>query len=140
MASQAAQVGPRQSQPSGPIIEARAFPPHFSTDLTFPNSNLALGVNHPFIVQGGAFHPSFSNLNGEQNLSRQVIELTSALAQQTTLLNQLLQRIEMQNAHDEVSRSRTRADDEPLKQRPGKQPLNQSQVEHSDNAHSRLGL
>ncbi|KAM1714890.1 hypothetical protein ACFX12_025438 [Malus domestica] len=81
MVSQAAQVRPRQSQPSGPIIEAEAFSPHFSADLTFPNSNLALGVNHPFIVQVGAFHPSSSNLNGEQNLSRQVIKLTSALAQ-----------------------------------------------------------
>ncbi|KAM1330024.1 hypothetical protein ACFX13_043501 [Malus domestica] len=51
MVSQAAQVGPRQSQPSGPIIEAETFSPHFFADLTFPNSNLALGVNHPFIVQ-----------------------------------------------------------------------------------------
>ncbi|KAM1667662.1 hypothetical protein ACFX1Q_046599 [Malus domestica] len=139
MVSQAAQVRPRQSQPSGPIIEAEAFSPHFSADLTFPNSNLALGVNHPFIVQGGAFHPSSSNPNGEQNLSRQVIELTSALAQQTTLVNQLLQRTEMHRAHDEVSRSRTRVDNEPFKQRPGKQPFNPSQVEHSDSAHSRLG-
>ncbi|KAM2609188.1 hypothetical protein TB1_037436 [Malus domestica] len=114
MASQAAQVDPRQSQPSG-IIEAGVFSAHFSADLTFPNSNLALGVNHPSIVQGGAFHPSSSNPNGEQNLSRQVIELTSTFVQQTTLVNQLLQR-----AHDEVSRSKTRADDEPLKQRPGK--------------------
>ncbi|XP_070669108.1 uncharacterized protein [Malus domestica] len=139
MVSQAAQVRPRQSQPSGPIIEAEAFSPHFSADLTFPNSNLAPGVNHPFIVQGGAFHPSSSNPNGEQNLSRQVIELTSALAQQTTLVNQLLQRTEMHRAHDEVSRSRTRVDNEPFKQRPGKQPFNPSQVEHSDSAHSRLG-
>ncbi|KAM2209222.1 hypothetical protein PS1_025604 [Malus domestica] len=139
MVSQAAQVGPRQFQPSGPIIEAEAFSPHFSADLTFPNSNLALGVNHPFIVQGGAFHPSSSNPNGEQNLSRQVIELTSALAQQTTLVNQLLQRTEIQRAHDEVSRSRTKVDNEPFKQRLGKQPFNPSQVEHSDSAHSRLG-
>ncbi|KAM1430410.1 hypothetical protein ACFX2I_046479 [Malus domestica] len=139
MVSQVAQVRPRQSQPSGPIIEAEAFSPHFSADLTFPNSNLALGVNHPFIVQRGAFHPSYSNPNGEQNLSRQVIELTSALAQQTTLVNQLLQRTEMHCAHDEVSRSRTRVDKEPFKQRPGKQPFNPSQVEHSDSAHSRLG-
>ncbi|KAM1620897.1 hypothetical protein ACFXTN_017830 [Malus domestica] len=117
MVSQAAQVGPRQSQPSGPIIEAGAFSPHFSPDLTFPNSNLALGVNHPFIVQGSAFHPSSSNPNGEQNLSR----------------------TEMQRAHDEVSRSRTRVDKESFKQRPGKQPFNPSQVEHSDSAHSRLG-
>ncbi|KAM1513669.1 hypothetical protein FF2_024923 [Malus domestica] len=139
MVSQAAQVGPRQSQPSGPIIEAETFSPHFPPDLTFPNSNLAFGVNHPFIVQGGAFHPSSSNPNGEQNLSRQVIELTSALAQQTTLVNQLLQRTEMQRAHDEVSRSRTRVDKEPFKQRPRKQLFNLSQVEHSDSAHSRLG-
>ncbi|KAM1032446.1 hypothetical protein ACFX2C_036111 [Malus domestica] len=139
MVSQAAQVRPRQSQPSGPIIEAEVFSPHFSADLTFPNSNLALGVNHHFIVQGGAFHPSSSNPNGEQNLSRQVIELASALAQQTTLVNQLLQRTEIHRAHDEVSRSRTRVDKEPFKQRPGKQPFNPSQVEHSDSAHSRLG-
>ncbi|KAM1382027.1 hypothetical protein ACFX2F_034548 [Malus domestica] len=137
--SQAAQVGPRQSQPSGPIIEAGALSPHFSADLTFPNSNLAFGANHPSIVQGGAFHPSSSNPNGEQNLSRQVMELTSALAQQTTLVNQLLQRMEIQGAPDEVSRSRTRAGEEPLKQRPGKQPLNQPQTEHSGSAHSRLG-
>ncbi|KAM1807237.1 hypothetical protein ACFX11_030282 [Malus domestica] len=69
----ASQVGSRLSQLSRPIIKARAFSPHFSADLTFPNSNLALGVNHHSIVQGGAFHPSSSNPNGEQNLSRQVI-------------------------------------------------------------------
>ncbi|KAM1156459.1 hypothetical protein ACFX2B_026961 [Malus domestica] len=45
----------------------------------------------------------------------------------------------MQRAHDEVSRSRTRVNNEPFKQRPGKQPFNQSQVEHSNSAHSRLG-
>ncbi|KAM1112724.1 hypothetical protein PS1_046001 [Malus domestica] len=137
--SQAAQVGPGQSQPSGPIIEAGAFSPHFSAGLTFPNSNLVLGANHHSIVQGGAFHPSSSNPNGEQNLSRQVIELTSALAQQTTLVNQLLQRTEIQRTPDEISRSRTKAGKEPLKQRPGKQPLNQPQMEHSGSAHSRFG-
>ncbi|KAM2640901.1 hypothetical protein EV1_027604 [Malus domestica] len=139
MASQAAQVGSRLSQPSGPIIDAGAFSPHFSVDLTFPNSNLALGINHPSIVQRGAFHPSSSNPNGEQNLSRQVIELTSVIAQQTTVVNQLLQRIEIQSAPDEVSRSRTKADEELLKQHPGKQLLNQPQIEHSSSAHSRLG-
>ncbi|KAM1033341.1 hypothetical protein ACFX2C_036892 [Malus domestica] len=118
--SQAAQVGPGQSQPSGPIIEAGAFSPHFSVGLTFPNSNLVLGANHPSIVQGGAFHPSSSNPNGEQNLSRQVIELMSALALQTTLVNQLLQRTEIQRTPDEISRSRTKAGEEPLKQCPGK--------------------
>ncbi|KAM2965157.1 hypothetical protein FF2_022863 [Malus domestica] len=49
--SQAAQVGPRQSQPSGPIIEVGAFSPHFSADLTFSNSNLALGANHPLLFK-----------------------------------------------------------------------------------------
>ncbi|KAM2994325.1 hypothetical protein FF2_046310 [Malus domestica] len=96
------------------MIEPGAFSPHFFTDLIFPNSNLALGVYHTFITQGDAFRPSYSNPNGEQHLSRQVIELTSALAQQTTLVNQLLQRTEMQGAPDEVSRSRTRVDKEPL--------------------------
>ena len=128
MTFQAAQVGPRLSQPSGPTIEPGAFSPHFFADLTFPNSSLAPGVNHHSTAQGGTFLPSSSNPNGEQHLSRQVIELTSALAQQTTLVNQLLQRTEIQRAPDEVSRSRTRAD-EPLHQRPGKQPVNQPRSE-----------
>ncbi|KAM2241038.1 hypothetical protein ACFXTI_010376 [Malus domestica] len=124
MASQAAQVGSRLSQPSRPIIEPGAFSPHFFADLTFRNSNLALEVYHPFIVQG-AFHPSSSNLNSEQHLSGQVIELTSTLAQQMTLVNQLLQRTEIQRAPNEKSQSKTRVD-EPFQQRPGKQLLNQS--------------
>ncbi|KAM1123669.1 hypothetical protein ACFX19_005120 [Malus domestica] len=111
VAFQAAQVDPRLSQPSGPTIESGAFSPYFFTDLTLPNSNLAPGVYHISTAQGGAFLPSSSNPNGEQHLSRQVIELTSALAQQTTLVNQLLQRIGIQRAPDEVSRSRTRADE-----------------------------
>ncbi|KAM1721512.1 hypothetical protein ACFX12_023049 [Malus domestica] len=61
--------------------ELGAFSPYFSITLTFPNSNLVLGVYHPSIAQGGTFFPSTSNPNGEQHLSRQVIELTSALAQ-----------------------------------------------------------
>ncbi|KAM1771736.1 hypothetical protein ACFX11_046518 [Malus domestica] len=81
VAFQAAQVGPRLSQPSGPSIEPGAFSPHFFADLTFPNSKLAPGVYHPSTAQGGAFIPSSSNPNGEQHLSRKVIELTSALAQ-----------------------------------------------------------
>ncbi|KAM1536142.1 hypothetical protein ACFX1Z_015070 [Malus domestica] len=44
--SQAAQVGSRLSQPLGPIIEPGVFSPHFSADLTFPNSNIALRVYH----------------------------------------------------------------------------------------------
>ncbi|KAM2570365.1 hypothetical protein TB2_010345 [Malus domestica] len=124
MASQAAQVGSRLSQPSRPIIEPGAFSPHFFADLTFRNSNLALEVYHPFIVQG-AFHPSSSNPNSEQHLSGQVIELTSTLAQQMTLVNQLLQRTEIQRAPNEKSQSKTRVD-EPFQQRLGKQLLNQS--------------
>ncbi|KAM2012465.1 hypothetical protein ACFX1T_024326 [Malus domestica] len=138
VAFQAAQVGPRLSQPSGPTIEPGAFSPHFFVDLTFPNSNLAPGVYHLSTTQGGAFLPSSSNPNGEQHLSRQVIELTSALTQQTTLVNQLLQRIGIQRAPDEVSRSRTRAD-EPFQQRPGKQPFDQPRAERSGSVHSRLG-
>ncbi|KAM1533575.1 hypothetical protein EV2_007739 [Malus domestica] len=109
VAFQAAQVGPRLSQPSGATIEPGAFSPYFFANLTFPNSNLAPGVYHPSTAQGGAVIPSSSNPNGEQHLSRQVMKLTSALAQQTTLVNQLLQRIGIQRAPDEVSRSRTRA-------------------------------
>ncbi|KAM1453359.1 hypothetical protein ACFXTO_002981 [Malus domestica] len=138
VAFQAAQVGPRLSQPSGPTIEPGAFSPHFFADSTFPNSNLAPGVYHISTAQGGAFLPSSSNPNGEQHLSRQVIELTSALTQQTTLVNQLLQRIGIQRAPDEVSRSRTRAD-EPFQQRPGKQPFDQPRAERSCSVHSRLG-
>ncbi|KAM2937926.1 hypothetical protein FF1_037775 [Malus domestica] len=137
VAVQAAQVGPRLSQPSGPTIEPGAFSPHFFADLTFPNSNLAPGVYHLSTAQGGAFLPSSSNPNGEQHLSRQVIELTSALAQQKTLVNQLLQRIGIQRAPDEVSRSRTRAD-EHFQQRPGKQPLDQPRAERLGSVHSRL--
>ncbi|KAM2359086.1 hypothetical protein TB2_007612 [Malus domestica] len=65
--SQAAQVSPR---PSRPIIKPGAFSPHFSTDLTFSNSNLVPEAYHSSITQGGTFHPSSSNLNGEKNLSR----------------------------------------------------------------------
>ncbi|KAM1503022.1 hypothetical protein ACFXTO_028306 [Malus domestica] len=135
---QAAQVGPRLSQLSGPTIETRAFSPYFFTDLTFPNSNFSPGVYHPSTAQGGAFLPSSSNPNDEQHLSRQVIELTSALAQQTTLVNQLLQRIGIQRAPNEVSRSRTRAD-KPFQQRLSKQPLDQPRAERSGSVHSRLG-
>ncbi|KAM1290930.1 hypothetical protein ACFXTH_018113 [Malus domestica] len=103
VAFQAAQVGPKLSQPSGPTIEPGVFLPHFFTYLTFSNSNLTPGVYHPSTTQEGAFLPSSSNPNGEQHLSRQVIELTSALAQQTTLVNQLLQCIGIQRAPDEVS-------------------------------------
>ena len=106
---QAAQVGPRLSQPSGPTIEPGAFSPYFSAHLTLPNSNLAPEVYHFSTAQGGTFLPSSSNPNGEQHLSRQVIELTSALAQRTTLVNQLLQRTKMQRVLNEVSRRRTRA-------------------------------
>ena len=119
VAFQAAQIGPRLVQPSrlqifGLTIELVAFSPHFSADLTFPNSNLAPRVYHPSTAQRGTFLPISSNPNGEQLLSRQVIKLTSALAQQTTLVNQLLQRTKMQRAPNKVSRSRTKADEEPL--------------------------
>ena len=90
VAFQAAQVGPRLSQPSGPTIEPGAFSRYFSAGLAFPNSNLASGVYHHSTAQEGTFLPSSSNPNGKQHLSRQVIELMSALAQQTTLVNQLL--------------------------------------------------
>ena len=139
VAFQAAQVGPRLSQPSGPTTESGAFSPYFSADLAFPNSNLAPGVYHPSTAQGGTFIPSSSNPNGEQHLSRQVIELTNALAQQTTLVNQLLQGTKMQRDPNEVSRRRTRADKEPLQQRPNKQPLDQPRTERLGRVHSRLG-
>ncbi|KAM1633337.1 hypothetical protein ACFXTN_010409 [Malus domestica] len=128
------QACPRLSQPSRPTIELGAFSLHFFADLTFSNSNLAHGVYHPSIALRGAFLPSSFNPNGEQHLSRQVIELTNTLAQQTTLVNQLLQRIGIQRAPDEVSRSRTRAY-EPFQQRPGKQPLDQPRAEHSGSVH-----
>ena len=136
---QAAQVGPRLSQPSGPTIEPGAFSPYFSAHLTLPNSNPAPGVYHSSVAQGGTFLTSSSNPNGEQHLSRQVIELTSALAQRTTLVNQLLQRTKMQRVPNEVSRRRTRADEEPLQQRPDKQPLDQPLTERLGRAHSQLG-
>ncbi|KAM2382837.1 hypothetical protein ACFXTH_040462 [Malus domestica] len=119
MAFQAAQIDPRLVQPSrfqisGSTIELGAFSPHFSSDLTFPNLNLTPKVYHTSIAQGDTFLPSYSNPNGKQHLSRQVIELTNALAQQTTLVNQLLQRTEIQRAPYKVSQSRIRADKEPL--------------------------
>ncbi|KAM1884604.1 hypothetical protein ACFX1X_037900 [Malus domestica] len=46
-----------------------------------------------------------------------------------SLMNQLLQRIEIQRAPDEVSRSKIRADE----------PFQQPQAEHSGSVHSRLG-
>ena len=136
---QAAQVGLRLSQPSGPTIEPGAFSPYFFADLAVPNSNPAPGVYHSSTAQGGTFLPSSSNPNGEQHLSRQVIKLTSALAQQTTLVNQLLQRTKMQRVPNEVTRRRTRADEEPLQQHPGKQPLNQPRTERLGRVHSQLG-
>ncbi|KAM1610080.1 hypothetical protein TB2_021693 [Malus domestica] len=136
VAFQAAQVDPRLSQLSGPTIELGAFSPYFFTDLTFLNSNFAPGVYHTSTTQRETFLPSSSNPNGEQHLSQQVIELMSTLAQQTTLVNQLLQCTEMQYALDEVSRSRTRADKEPFQQHPDKQPLNQPRTERSGSVHS----
>ncbi|KAM1007101.1 hypothetical protein PS2_003716 [Malus domestica] len=62
----------------------------------------------------------------------------SALAQQMTLVNQLLQRTEMQCAPDEVSRSRTKADKELIQQRPSKQPIDQPRTERLSSVHSRL--
>ncbi|KAM2321644.1 hypothetical protein ACFXTH_018404 [Malus domestica] len=121
VAFQVARIDSRLVQSSrlqifGPTIEHGAFSPHSYAGLTFPNSNLTPGVYHTSTAQGDAFPPSYSNPNGEQHLSRQVIELTNALTQQTTLVNQLLQRTEMQRAPDEVFQSRTRADKEPLQQ------------------------
>ncbi|KAM2692729.1 hypothetical protein EV2_006988 [Malus domestica] len=71
---------------------------HLFMDLIFPNLNLAPIVYHPSTAQGGTFLPSFSHPNGKEHLSRQVIELMSAFAQQTTLVNQLLQCTEIQRA------------------------------------------
>ena len=71
-------------------------------------------------------------------MSRQVIELTSTLAQQTTLVNQLLHRTKMQRVSNEVSRRRTKANKEPLQQPPGKQPLDQPRIERLGRVHSRL--
>ncbi|KAM1971949.1 hypothetical protein FF2_018274 [Malus domestica] len=51
MASQVAQVDSTLSQPSRPIIEPVAFTPHFSVNLTFPNSNLIPGVYYPSTTQ-----------------------------------------------------------------------------------------
>ena len=135
--SQTARVSPKPSRPSGPTVELRPVPQPFFADSTLINPNLVPGINHPSTAQEGVFLSSSSNLSGEQYLSRQVMELTSALAQQTTLVNRLLQRTEIQRAPDEVSRSRTRADEEPFQQRPGKQPINQT--EQSGGVQSRLG-
>ncbi|KAM2605774.1 hypothetical protein TB2_034531 [Malus domestica] len=142
---QAAQIGPRLVQPSWlqiskSTIKLGAFSPHFSTDLTFPNSNLTLGVYHLSTAQGDTFLPSSSNPNGEQHLSRQVIKLTNALVQRMTLVNQLLQCTEMQRAPFKESQSRIRADEEPHQQRPNKQPLGQTRTKRSDSVHSRLSL
>ena len=81
MVYQAAQVGSRPFQLPGPTVEPGVISQPFFTDLTLPNSNLVPGFNHPSTAQGGIFLPSSSNLSGEQHLSRQVMELTSALVQ-----------------------------------------------------------
>ena len=135
MVSQAAQDGSRPFQLSGPIVEPGVISQPFFTDLTFTNSNLVPGINHLSTAQGGIFLPSSSNLSGD--LSRQVLQLTNALAQQTTLVNRFLQRTEIQHAPDEVSQSRTRVNKEPYQQRPGKQPINQT--EQSGGVQSRSG-
>ncbi|KAM1884971.1 hypothetical protein ACFX14_037705 [Malus domestica] len=114
VAFQVAQIHPRlvqlsRLQISKLTIKPGTFSAYFSADLAFPNSNLAPGVYHISTAQEYAFIPRYSKPNREQHLSQEVIELTNALAQQTTLVNQLLQR-----ALDEVSRSRTRANKEPL--------------------------
>ncbi|XP_070677018.1 non-classical arabinogalactan protein 31-like [Malus domestica] len=51
VAFKVAQVNPRLSQPSGPNIKPGAFPPRFSVDLTFPNSNLAPEAYHTSTAQ-----------------------------------------------------------------------------------------
>ncbi|KAM2057121.1 hypothetical protein ACFX16_029847 [Malus domestica] len=84
VAFQTTQIDSRLVQPSRfqifrPTIEPGAFSPHFSLDLTFPNSNLTPGVYHTSTAQEDVFIPSYSSPNGEQHLSRQVIELTRAL-------------------------------------------------------------
>ncbi|KAM1141119.1 hypothetical protein ACFX19_041828 [Malus domestica] len=48
MVSQAAQVGPRQSQPSGPIIEAEAFSPHFFGRFDIPQLKSRTWNQPPF--------------------------------------------------------------------------------------------
>ncbi|XP_068309833.1 alpha/beta-gliadin clone PW8142-like [Pyrus communis] len=131
---QASQIGPRlvqssRLQISGLMIKPRAFSLYFSADLTFPSSNLAPRVYHTSAAQGETFLLNSSNPNGEQHLSRQVIELISALAQQTTLVNQLLQRTKMQCVPNEVPQRRTRANKEPLQQHLDKQPLDLPQIE-----------
>ncbi|KAM1581844.1 hypothetical protein ACFX10_029646 [Malus domestica] len=84
--------------------------------------------------------PSSSNLNGKHHLLQQVANLINAIAQQTTLVNQLLERIEMQRAPDEVSRSKIRAEERDLFQRhPDKKSLSPPRTVRSGSVHSRLG-
>ncbi|KAM1861692.1 hypothetical protein ACFX13_013741 [Malus domestica] len=69
-------------------------------------SSFVPAIYYTSTTHGDAHHPGFSNPNGEHHLPQSVTNLKNALAQQTTLVNQLLERIEMQRAPDEVSRRR----------------------------------
>ncbi|XP_050113899.1 uncharacterized protein LOC126592216 [Malus sylvestris] len=80
-------------------------------------SSFVPAIHYTSTTHGDAHHPSSSNPNGKHNLPQQVTNLTNTLAQQTTLVNQLFECIEMRRIPDEVSRSRTRAVERDLFQR-----------------------
>lgn len=82
-------------------------------------SKFTPAVHYTFTTHVDAHHLSSSTPNGEQYLSRYVVNLTSALVQHTILVNQLLEHI------NRVSKSRTRTyDHDFFHQHLGKQPLN----------------
>ncbi|KAM1602845.1 hypothetical protein ACFX1Z_029515 [Malus domestica] len=97
-------------------------------------------VHYTSTIHEDTHFPISSNLNGKHHLLQQVANLINALAQQTTLVNQLLECIEMQRTLDEVSRSKIRAEEHDLFQRhPDKKPLSPPRTVLSGSVHSRLG-
>ncbi|KAM1436049.1 hypothetical protein ACFX2I_043922 [Malus domestica] len=109
--------------------------------MPYPGLSFVPVIHYTSTTHGDAYHPDFSNPNGEYHLHQQVSNFTSAHSQQTTLVNQLLECIEMQCATDEVSRSRTKVEEHDLFQRcPEKNSLNLPRTMRLGSVHSRLGL
>ena len=103
-------------------------------------SSFVSAVHYTSTTYGDAHYLDYSNPNDEHHLPQQVANLTSALAYQITLVNQLLEHMEMQRAPDEVSSSRTRTEErDSFQRRLGKEPFSPPRTMHSGSVHSRLG-
>ncbi|KAM1355816.1 hypothetical protein ACFX2H_029823 [Malus domestica] len=103
-------------------------------------SSFVPAVHYTSTTHGDTYYPDCSNLNGKPYLPQQVANLTNALTQQTTLVNQFLKHIEMQRVPDEVSQSKTRAEErDPFQGLPGKKLFNPSRTVRLGNVHYHFG-